>query len=536
MPWHDICSLLNYMGLQLAKLLVGEGLVSIDQVRGAVEEQRNSGRGLGDSLVTLGHITETDFLGFLGKYYGMPVVDLDSRSVEPEVLKLIPQGTAAEECLIPVSLVGADLIVAVSDPSNILLMDDLGFITGKHIVPVIASERAISAKIAECYGESQGRESDGAGRLPRAGKLRSIEEILRGLEEYTNDDRKFTSSEAAEENPAEADVSEGEESLHDDARTIEEESPAAIDKAVFDLTDSEPGDGGVSGSRKIEIEFPGASVISGFTAAVVQSEPLEIGVRTEESDDFSEPDKKFNVETSEAGINGVGETAANEISLPDGDSFAAPGDVDKPSGTDSAGKGITIPEEYHAPLAREEDSPGENGLYPVPETAEENQRIDDIPDAEEHASPEFEGGATLADKAVPSSDEKAKNGSGVKLPKGSILIVDHSPTVRRVVALALEREGYKVYAAGDGMQALAALNDITPGLILVDINLPHMDGYQLCKVIKRHGLTKDIPVVMLSGKVGMMDKVKGRMAGASDYITKPFAAGDIIGAAEKYLS
>ncbi len=86
------------------------------------------------------------------------------------------------------------------------------------------------------------------------------------------------------------------------------------------------------------------------------------------------------------------------------------------------------------------------------------------------------------------------------------------------------------------MQALAALNDITPGLILMDINLPHMDGYQLCKVIKGHGLTREIPVVMMSGKLGMMDKMKGKMAGVSDYITKPFAAGDIIGAAEKYLS
>ena len=137
------------MELQLAKLLVGKGLVSIDQIREAVEEQRSSGSGLGDSLVKLGHIPETDLLESMGKYFGIPVMDLDSRSIEPEVLKLIPRGTAAEQGLIPVSLVGTDLIVAVSDPSNILLLDDLGFITGKHIVPVIASERAIMAKIAE---------------------------------------------------------------------------------------------------------------------------------------------------------------------------------------------------------------------------------------------------------------------------------------------------------------------------------------------------------------------------------------------------
>jgi twitching motility two-component system response regulator PilG len=479
------------MGLQLAKLLVGEGLVSVDQVREAVEGQRDSGRGLGDSLVTLGYITETDFLGFLGKYYGMPVMDLDSRSIEPEVLKLIPQGTAAEECLIAVSLVGADLIVAVSDPSNILLMDDLGFITGKHIVPVIASERAISAKIAEYYGErSSSRESDNPGRLPRAGKLRSIDEIMRGLEEYTNDKREFTSGVTAE-SFVETTAREAGEALPGSAEIIDEENAPVIDNAVFDLTDAESGEGGSWGSRSIEIEFPGGDAVSGFTPVIEQSETLEIESRTEES------------------IDGVGETNTDQFSpFHSSDNSAIHTDIDKPAEAESP---VTIPGEHNTPQAETEDSSGENGLYTVQEVGEES-----------------------ADNTS-SSIEKAKNGAGVKLPKGSILIVDHSPTVRRVVALALEREGYKVYAAGDGMQALAALKDITPGLILVDINLPHMDGYQLCKVIKGHGLTKDIPVVMLSGKVGMMDKVKGRMAGASDYITKPFAAGDIIGAAEKYV-
>ncbi len=504
------------MGLQLAKLLVGEGLVSVDQVREAVELQRNSGRGLGDSLITLGHITETDFVGFLGKYYGMPVMDLDSRSIEPEVLKLIPQGTAAEESLIPVSLVGADLIVAVSDPSNILLMDDLGFITGKHIVPVIASERAISAKIGEYYGEIQGspgRESDGAGRLPRAGKLRSIDEIIRELEEYTNDNREFASAVKAEESPAETDADNAGEAPPEsvEIEIMEEGSVLVTDNAVFDLTSS--------GQANGEIEFPGGSDVSGFTAQVEESETPEIESRTEE------------------GIDGARERDTEQLSpLHSPDNLAAFNDIDKPAEAESAREGVSSVTGEHN-QARAGDSSGENGLYPVPETAEQDQHVNNAPDTKEDALPTSESETEpAAEKSASPGVEKARNGAGIKLPKGSVLIVDHSPTIRRVVALALEREGYKVYAAGDGMQALAALKDITPGLILVDINLPHMDGYQLCKVIKGHGLTKDIPVVMLSGKVGMMDKVKGRMAGASDYIAKPFAAGDIIGAAEKYVS
>ncbi|OGE18923.1 MAG: hypothetical protein A3J42_01990 [Candidatus Dadabacteria bacterium RIFCSPHIGHO2_12_FULL_53_21] len=118
--------------------------------------------------------------------------------------------------------------------------------------------------------------------------------------------------------------------------------------------------------------------------------------------------------------------------------------------------------------------------------------------------------------------------------RGSVLIVDFSPTVRKIMRISLERAGYKVVSAGDGMQALASINESIPDLIFVDIKLPHMDGYQLCKVIKSHGLTKEVPVVMLSGKAGVLEKMKIKMAGASDFITKPFGSEALVGAAEKY--
>jgi twitching motility two-component system response regulator PilG len=85
------------------------------------------------------------------------------------------------------------------------------------------------------------------------------------------------------------------------------------------------------------------------------------------------------------------------------------------------------------------------------------------------------------------------------------------------------------------MQALAKLNEETPDLILLDITMPRMDGYQVCKVIKKNPYTKDIPVVMLSGKDGFFDKVKGKMAGATDYVTKPFREVTLTRAIERYL-
>lgn len=117
-----------------------------------------------------------------------------------------------------------------------------------------------------------------------------------------------------------------------------------------------------------------------------------------------------------------------------------------------------------------------------------------------------------------------------------ILAVDDSLTVRKIVSITLERLGYRVLTAADGMQALARLSEETPDLVLLDITMPRMDGYQVCKVIKQAPLTKSIPVVMLSGKDGFFDKVKGRLAGATDYITKPFREATLAEVVEKYVA
>ena len=104
----------------------------------------------------------------------------------------------------------------------------------------------------------------------------------------------------------------------------------------------------------------------------------------------------------------------------------------------------------------------------------------------------------------------------------TIMVVDDSPTICRLVATTLQKRNYEVVTASDGMEALAKMNEITPDLILLDITMPRLDGYQLCKIIKSNETTKHIPVIMLSGKDGFFDKIKGRMVGALDYVTKPF--------------
>ncbi len=118
----------------------------------------------------------------------------------------------------------------------------------------------------------------------------------------------------------------------------------------------------------------------------------------------------------------------------------------------------------------------------------------------------------------------------------TILVVDDSPTVRKLVAMTLEKRGFKVVSAFDGVAAIKEIAAHNPALILMDINMPRLDGYQLCKLVKKHETTRNIPVVMLSGKDGMFDRLRGRLVGCSGYITKPFVPEELVDAVDEYLA
>lgn len=132
---------------------------------------------------------------------------------------------------------------------------------------------------------------------------------------------------------------------------------------------------------------------------------------------------------------------------------------------------------------------------------------------------------------------KAQEEAHLRMPKGkSILVVDDSPTVRKLIAGKLEKCGHDVFCANDGVEAMERLENLVPDLVLLDINMPRMDGYQVCKLIRSNDKTKNVTVVMISGKDGFFDKVRGRMAGTTGYITKPFGPETLMKAVEIYLS
>lgn len=116
-----------------------------------------------------------------------------------------------------------------------------------------------------------------------------------------------------------------------------------------------------------------------------------------------------------------------------------------------------------------------------------------------------------------------------------VLVVDDSPTIRKIVEITLKRQGVEVVSASSGVIALAAIANTPPQLILLDIMLPKVNGYQICQIIRRNPAYRHIPVVMLSGKDGVFDKVRGKLVGATEYITKPFEPRDLLRVVQKYV-
>ncbi len=136
---------------RLGELLVRENLISASQLMKAQEAARTGGGRLSASLTKLGFIKESDLTNFLSKQFGVPSIDLTSFDIDAEIIQLVPQDVAEKHLVIPVNKVGSNLIVAMSDPSNIFAIDDIKFLTGYNVEVVVASEIAIKAAIDKYY-------------------------------------------------------------------------------------------------------------------------------------------------------------------------------------------------------------------------------------------------------------------------------------------------------------------------------------------------------------------------------------------------
>ena len=117
-----------------------------------------------------------------------------------------------------------------------------------------------------------------------------------------------------------------------------------------------------------------------------------------------------------------------------------------------------------------------------------------------------------------------------------ILVVDDEPDTVNLAKRLLEMEGFRVITASDGESALKSIYEKRPDLVLLDIKIPKIDGYEVCKKIKNDPELKDTIVIMFTAKVFEKDRKKGLESGANEYITKPFSGDELINLIKKYIA
>src|SRR5207253_2013809 len=143
------------MSQRLGDLLVKEKVITSEQLAQATKVQKETNCRLGSALVKLGFMTDEDDTNFLSRQYGVPAINLSYFEIDQSVVKLIPFETAKRYQILPLSRVGASLTIAMVDPTNVFAMDDIKFMTGFNIEPVVASESAIMERIEMAYAEPE---------------------------------------------------------------------------------------------------------------------------------------------------------------------------------------------------------------------------------------------------------------------------------------------------------------------------------------------------------------------------------------------
>jgi len=140
------------MPVRIGELLLKEKRISAEQLQEALTYQRTNGGKLGANLVKLGFVKDEEITALLSKQYGVPSIALNQFEIDPAVIKLVPGETARKYQIVPLSRAGATLTIAMTDPTNVFAMDDVKFMTGYNVEPVVASETAVLDSIDKYYG------------------------------------------------------------------------------------------------------------------------------------------------------------------------------------------------------------------------------------------------------------------------------------------------------------------------------------------------------------------------------------------------
>jgi type IV pilus assembly protein PilB len=174
------------MPVKLGELLLKENMVSHQQLQEALAHQKMNGGKLGKALVQLGYVRDEEITSLLSRQYGVPSINLDHFEVDPAIIKIIPAETARKYQILPLSRSGATLTIAMADPTNVFAMDDIKFMTGYNVEPVVASETSLEEAIEKYYGSTRSlqlrMDGSGAGSFGSQGTApgMSLKDVMEG--------------------------------------------------------------------------------------------------------------------------------------------------------------------------------------------------------------------------------------------------------------------------------------------------------------------------------------------------------------------
>ncbi|MGE3842586.1 MAG: GspE/PulE family protein, partial [Vicinamibacterales bacterium] len=143
------------MAVRIGELLLKEKHITPAQLQEALNYQKANGGKLGLNLVKLGFVKDEEITALLSKQYGVPSINLAQFEIEPAVIKLVPADTAQKYQVIPINRAGPTLTIAMTDPTNVFAMDDIKFMTGYNVEPVVASEASVLGAIQKYYGATK---------------------------------------------------------------------------------------------------------------------------------------------------------------------------------------------------------------------------------------------------------------------------------------------------------------------------------------------------------------------------------------------
>src|SRR5580692_8596639 len=173
------------MPVRIGELLLKEKRITPDQLQQALNLQKTDGGKLGFNLVKMGFVKDEEITALLSKQYGVPSINLTQFEIDPAVIKLIPADTAQKYQIIPLSRAGATLTIAMTDPTNVFAMDDIKFMTGYNVEPVVASETAVTESITRYYALGKAATATTGGGVGGGGGSSALELATKTMDEMS---------------------------------------------------------------------------------------------------------------------------------------------------------------------------------------------------------------------------------------------------------------------------------------------------------------------------------------------------------------